>query len=300
MERMKWWKWAVPALIIVLVVTGLFMISELNRYQTDGEVRFQGLSAPGKVIRDEKGMPYIYARNLHDVIRIQGYVTAQDRLFQMHLTRLFAQGRISVITIQRENKRNAINAAVTAGLDADDVTIGIGQQTGSRGFVVDIEIKQGQVVLGDRLLQPEAVEALRKRLLPLAAILTPNTQEAAILARMDAIHSPDDMREAARRLLDLGPRAILIKAGHLGGDTSDDLWYDGETFEILPSPRHDNRHTHGTGCTLSAAITAHLARGLQPLEAAREAKRYISGAIANARPLGAGIGPVNHLWEVKT
>ncbi len=150
---------------------------------------------------------------------------------------------------------------------------------------------------GDRLLLPDAVEAVRERLIPLAAIVTPNTEEAAILAGMDEVGTPDDMKRAAERIVALGARSVLVKGGHLGGATSDDLWFDGEEFHSLPAPRHNNRHTHGTGCTLSAALTALLAHGVAPLEAVQGAKYYISGAIAAAYPIGHGIGPVNHLWQ---
>ena len=150
---------------------------------------------------------------------------------------------------------------------------------------------------GDRLLAAEAVRAVATRLLPLAAIVTPNTEEAAILAGMDRVETPEQARDAARRLVDLGARAALVKGGHMGGETSDDLFFDGETFEVLEAPRRDQRHTHGTGCTLSAAIAAHLAMGGDAPEAVRRAKAFITGAIAAAQPLGGGIGPVNHLWE---
>jgi hydroxymethylpyrimidine/phosphomethylpyrimidine kinase len=150
---------------------------------------------------------------------------------------------------------------------------------------------------GDRLLREDAVEALRERLMPLAAIVTPNLEEAAILAGMGKISSLRDMRRAAEFLCELGARAALVKGGHGTGSSSDDLWFDGSEFVTLAAERLDVPHTHGTGCTLSAALAAGLAKGLSPLEAAREAKRFITGAIAAAQPLGRGIGPVNHLWE---
>lgn len=150
---------------------------------------------------------------------------------------------------------------------------------------------------GDRLLRDDAVRALAERLLPLADIVTPNTEEAAILAGMDCVESPEQAREAAERIVALGPRAVLVKGGHLQGAHSNDLWFDGARFEVLEGPRHAQRHTHGTGCTLSAAIAAHLARGAEPLDAARAGKAFVAGAIAAAWPLGKGIGPVNHLWE---
>jgi hydroxymethylpyrimidine/phosphomethylpyrimidine kinase len=164
-----------------------------------------------------------------------------------------------------------------------------------KNLVVDpVMVSKG----GNALLLPEAVQAVRERLIPLAAIVTPNTQEAAILAGMDSITNLDGMKQAAESMIKLGAGAALIKAGHMGGESSDDLWFDGEQFTVLPSPRYDNKHTHGTGCTLSAAITAYLAHGNSGLDAVRRAKHYISGAIRSAWPLGNGIGPVDHLWEL--
>ncbi|NQU43372.1 bifunctional hydroxymethylpyrimidine kinase/phosphomethylpyrimidine kinase [bacterium] len=151
---------------------------------------------------------------------------------------------------------------------------------------------------GHHLLRPEAVRTLRDRLLPLAAILTPNTLEASVLTGSEEISSLDDMKRSAEAIWKLGCRAVLLKGGHLGGETSDDLWFDGKVFQTLPAPRLSNRHTHGTGCTLSAAIAAFLARGLVPLEAVRSAKEYLTEAIRRAQPLGAGIGPVDHLWPL--
>ena len=153
---------------------------------------------------------------------------------------------------------------------------------------------------GDRLLKNDAVRALKKRLIPLAAIVTPNTEEATILTDTDGIQGLDDMKRACERLVSLGAQAVLLKGGHIGGSSSDDLWFDGSTFVTLPSPRFDNRHTHGTGCTMSAALAAYLALGLEPLDAARRAKHFISEAIRTARSIGKGIGPVNHFWQSET
>jgi hydroxymethylpyrimidine/phosphomethylpyrimidine kinase len=150
---------------------------------------------------------------------------------------------------------------------------------------------------GDRLLHEDAVQALRELLLPLAAIVTPNAPEAAVLSGIDVVDAASG-REAARRIHDLGPAVVVVKGGHLGGDTSDDLVFDGSSFEVLSGRRVATRHTHGTGCTFSAAIAAGLARGLPPLEAVREARVYLQGAIEHAEPLGSGHGPVNHLWRL--
>jgi hydroxymethylpyrimidine/phosphomethylpyrimidine kinase len=150
---------------------------------------------------------------------------------------------------------------------------------------------------GDRLLREDAVRALRDLLLPLAAVVTPNAPEATVLSGIDVFDAAS-AREAARRIHDLGPAMVVVKGGHLDGDTSDDLVFDGRAFEVLSGRRIATRHTHGTGCTFSAAISACLARGLAPLEAVREARTYVQGAIEHAEPLGGGHGPVDHLWRL--
>jgi len=149
---------------------------------------------------------------------------------------------------------------------------------------------------GDTLLRPDALDALRTWILPLAAVVTPNAPEAAVLAGIEVTDGVT-AREAARRIHDLGPAVVIVKGGHFQGERSDDLVFDGRTFEVLSGRRVPTPHTHGTGCTFSAAIAASLARGLDPLAAAREARAYLQGAIEHAEPLGAGHGPVNHLWR---
>jgi hydroxymethylpyrimidine/phosphomethylpyrimidine kinase len=152
---------------------------------------------------------------------------------------------------------------------------------------------------GHALLAPEAVGALRSRILPLATIVTPNLPEAAGLAALD-VADRDDMRRAADTLLDDGARAVLIKGGHLedGTGESADLFVDGLRHEWLTAERLDTRHTHGTGCTLSAAIAGHLALGAELLEAVRAAKAFVGEAIRHALPMGGGIGPVDQLWPI--
>lgn len=149
---------------------------------------------------------------------------------------------------------------------------------------------------GDRLLRDDAVAALRELLLPLAEIVTPNAGEAGVLAGIE-VRDDTAAREAARRIHALGPRCVIVKGGHLGGPTSDDLAFDGGRFEVLSGPRIATRLTHGTGCTFSAAIVAKLAAGCSPLEAARAARAFVQGAIEHAEPIGAGHGPLNHLWR---
>lgn len=146
---------------------------------------------------------------------------------------------------------------------------------------------------GDGLLDADAVDALRRRLLPLATLLTPNLHEAAALAG-GALRTEAEMREAARELLALGPKAVVIKGGALGGEEAVDLFYDGVEFQRLASRRIETKSTHGTGCTFSAAIAARLALGDPLREAVAQAKAWIQRAIAAAPRLGSGFGPVDH------
>jgi hydroxymethylpyrimidine/phosphomethylpyrimidine kinase len=152
----------------------------------------------------------------------------------------------------------------------------------------------------DHLLAPEAVVALTERLLPLAEVVTPNLYEAESLVGGGEIESLDDMREAARALKALGPRFVLVKGGHLPGDSAIDLLFDGKDFVELSGPRFDTEDTHGTGCALSAAIAARLAHGDETPTAVRTAKDFVAGTIRYGLRLGKGYGPVNPGWQTFT
>jgi len=146
---------------------------------------------------------------------------------------------------------------------------------------------------GDSLLAMGAIEILKVRLFPKASLVTPNLHEAAALLGR-AVGSEAEMRDAARAVCDLGAAAALVKGGHLPGGEAVDLLYDGSEFVRLAAPRIETPHTHGTGCTYSAAIAALLARGETLVDAVREAKDFISRAIAGAPGVGHGHGPVDH------
>ncbi|WP_275674884.1 bifunctional hydroxymethylpyrimidine kinase/phosphomethylpyrimidine kinase [Streptomyces sp. MUM 178J] len=148
---------------------------------------------------------------------------------------------------------------------------------------------------GDALLADSALGSVRTRLLPTATVATPNLDETAQLTGV-RVESEADLPRAAQALLGYGPRWALIKGGHLAGDAVD-LLTDGSEEHWLRAPRHENRHTHGTGCTLASAIAVGLAKGLDVPEAVRQAKEYVTGAIAAGFALGAGIGPVDHAWR---
>jgi hydroxymethylpyrimidine/phosphomethylpyrimidine kinase len=149
---------------------------------------------------------------------------------------------------------------------------------------------------GDRLLEEAAVTAIRENLLPLAEVVTPNIPEAEVLAGIK-ITSIDDMREAGRRILELGPRVVLVKGGHLESTESIDVACTADGSEELRSPRISSVHTHGTGCTLASAVAANLALGLDHREAIAQAKAYVDGAIRNAPGIGRGHGPLAHFWR---
>jgi hydroxymethylpyrimidine/phosphomethylpyrimidine kinase len=154
---------------------------------------------------------------------------------------------------------------------------------------------------GDPLLAPEAAAAIRLTLMPLATLLTPNLPEAAALLGERAAADPAGMEAQGRRLLDLGPQAVLMKGGHGNGETCVDLLVTPEAVLRLEAPRIDTRNTHGTGCSLSSAIAAGLAQGLPLPEAVTQAHLWLQGAIraADGLGVGSGHGPVHHfhaLW----
>ena len=169
------------------------------------------------------------------------------------------------------------------------------RQYGARHIVVDPVMV---ATSGSRLLREDAVEALKTELLPLAEVATPNIPEAEILADMP-IRTPADMEAAARRISEQYGCAVLCKGGHDLNDANDLLWKDGAGY-WFNGRRINNPNTHGTGCTLSSAIAANLAKGMALEDAVRRAKEYISGALAAMLDLGHGRGPMNHLFDLKS
>ncbi len=149
---------------------------------------------------------------------------------------------------------------------------------------------------GARLLAEEAIDAVRRMLLPHATVVTPNAMEAEVLAKIE-IDSLGSAREAAKRIFDLGPGTVVIKGGHIPTADAVDLVYDGHEYLELRGPRLRSRHTHGTGCTFAAAVAANLALGLPTPDAISGAKHYVAQAIRHGLPLGSGHGPLGHFWE---
>ena len=150
---------------------------------------------------------------------------------------------------------------------------------------------------GHPLLDDEGLLAMKAELLTRAHAVTPNVPEAEVLSGV-AIHSEEDRREAARRILGLGPVYVVITGGHLASDRILDLVYDGDVFTEYATERVAVRHTHGTGCTFSAALTAHLALGRSIHEAIPLAQHFVAEAIRHAPGLGRGAGPMNHFWRL--
>lgn len=144
---------------------------------------------------------------------------------------------------------------------------------------------------GDPLLREDARAALIQLLLPLAVVVTPNLHEARVLTEM-RIETVEDMQQAARAIHAMGPQNVVVKGGHLEGESVDVL-YNGRDFLLLPAPRLETPHTHGTGCTFASAIAAGLAKGLGVEEAVRQAKAFITEAIRHSLPLGRGHGPTH-------
>jgi len=175
----------------------------------------------------------------------------------------------------------AIVEAVAAALARHELT---------RLVVDPVMIAKG----GDALLEPDAVDALRRLLLPRAALVTPNLPEAAALLGGGVLEDEREMREAARALCDLGARAALVKGGHAAGSELVDVLFDGSELLMLRAPRIATRHTHGTGCTYSAAIAARVAYGDRLADAVRVAHAFVQRAIASAPGLGQGRGPLDH------
>lgn len=181
----------------------------------------------------------------------------------------------------------------TVAATADD--LGIGRGPGRIPLVVD---PVAASMHGDPLLREEALEAIRTELFPRATLVTPNLDEVRLLTGV-RVTDADSRRAAADSLLELGPRWVLVKGGHLADDPHCvDLLADGTGYVDLEGPRYETEHTHGGGDTLASAVTAHLARGLDVPDAVAKGKRFIERCVAEAYPLGAGVGPVSPFWRL--
>lgn len=218
-------------------------------------------------------------------------VTAQNTLGVHGIYDIPVEGiALQIEAVLDDIGADAVKTGMLSKPEVIELVARIAEQRGIKRLVVDpVMVAKG----GARLLVPEAESALRDKLLPLAAVVTPNAPEAEVLTGI-AVRSREDQRRAARRLVDeLGAGAAVVKGGHLDGEPVDVL-YDGRELVELPGERYVTRHTHGTGCTFSAALTAGLAKG-QPLpEAVASAKRFVAAAIREELGIGGGHGPTNH------
>ena len=231
---------------------------------------------------------------------------------------VYGMSAITAVTVQNTQTVDAIQEIDPAivhdqivclfeDIDIDAVKIGmvssiqlIEAVADALGKVAAVPVVLDPVMIsksGYALLRKDAQDALVKHLFPLAEVVTPNIHEAERLVGQ-SIPDLDRMEDAAKQILSLGAKKVVIKGGHLTGDQATDMIYDGETMEQLSSPRTETLNTHGTGCTFSSAITAHLARGVSFFEAVKQAKRYITGAIENALDIGKGHGPTHHFYEL--
>ncbi|MEB3369326.1 bifunctional hydroxymethylpyrimidine kinase/phosphomethylpyrimidine kinase [Saccharopolyspora mangrovi] len=171
---------------------------------------------------------------------------------------------------------------------------GIGRD-GRTPFVVD---PVAAARSGEPLLHPDALDALRNRAFPRATLVTPNLDEVRLLTGIDA-RTRDDLLDAAKAIYDFGPEWVLIKSGHLPDDPECvDLLFDGTAALPLPGPRYATEHTHGAGDVFASAITAALAKGASVPDAVRGGKRFVTRSVADAYPLGSGVGPVSTFWRI--
>lgn len=201
----------------------------------------------------------------------------------------------SMITLQLE--------AIAADLTPDSIKTGMLFSSEVIHAVADCieKFSWKQVVIdpvmiakgGASLLQQDAIIAMKERLLPLATMITPNIPEAEVLTGI-TIHSLEDRKIAAKHLFELGVDFVVIKGGHSDDSMAVDIFFDGDRFEEISSPRLQTKNTHGTGCTFSAAITAQLAKGNSVKDSVTIAKHYIQAAIKHDLHIGSGHGPTNH------
>jgi hydroxymethylpyrimidine/phosphomethylpyrimidine kinase len=228
------------------------------------------------------------------------------------ITALTAQNTIGVSAIQAITPKFIVEqiSAVLTDIGVDAVKIGMlfspeiiqAVAAGLRPFNIRQVVLDPVMVAqsGDKLLKENAIEAIKTNLMPLATVVTPNIPEASILVA-ESLTTTADIRRAAKTLANQGSRAVLIKAGHLKGDQSTDLLYlsDDDRFVEVSGLRIDTINNHGTGCTLSSAITAYLARGEELETAVQKAKIYIQGALKAGATyrIGQGHGPVHHYYR---
>ncbi|MEO1350816.1 MAG: bifunctional hydroxymethylpyrimidine kinase/phosphomethylpyrimidine kinase [Cyanobacteria bacterium J06635_15] len=244
-------------------------------------------------------------------------IQADLKTFAMHC--IHGTSALTCITAQNTQGVSRVDAlppeAVTAQVEA--VITDIGVQAIKTGMLLNAAIIEAvaaqlgtlaHVALvvdpvmvsrtGAQLIDDSAIATLRHALIPLAAVLTPNRYEAQILSGME-INSLAEMQAAAKAIYQLGPQTVLVKGGGMAADLKGvDVWYDGNQLETLRTEVIDTTDTHGTGCTLSAAIAANLALGHDRLSATQRAKTYVTQALKHSLRIGQGQGPVGHFYPL--
>lgn len=237
------------------------------------------------------GMAALTALTAQNTRGVSGVHVPPPEFVAAQIDAIFADVRVDAVKIGMLAS-GAIVEAVADRLRAHD----------ARNIVLDPVLV---ATSGDSLGAPDVVDAMKRHLFPLAAVVTPNAPEAVRLCEGAPPADVAGLEALARRLQALGPRAVLVKGGHLAGEQAEDVLFDGASVRVLRAARVATRNTHGTGCTLSSAIAAHLAHGLDLAQACEAAKTYLTGALAASDALsvgsGEGHGPVNHfhaLWPV--
>lgn len=231
----------------------------------------------------------------------------------------YAMTAVTAVTVQNTKGVSSFHAvptgtvtaqirAVLSDIGADAIKTGMLASAGIVKAVAevirpykDIPLVVDTVMIakgGSSLIDEAGVAALKRHLLPLAAVITPNAPEAARLTGL-TVETPEDLTRAAEALMKMGARAVLAKGGHLPGKTVTDILMDARGVRVFRSPRIANPSTHGTGCTLASAIAAGLAQGLSLRDAVARARKFVRKAIRTGLAFGHGTGPVNHLHSIK-
>ena len=244
-------------------------------------------------------------------------IQADLRTFSFH--QVHGTSALTCITAQNTVGVTRVDAlppeAVIAQIEA--VTSDIGVQAAKTGMLLNQSIIEAVAVhlqanpidnlvvdpvmvsrTGAKLIDEGAIAALTNQLLPLATVLTPNRYEAQILANME-IQTIEDMQSAAQKILALGSKAVIIKGGGFKDELRGvDIWFDGQAMDVLKTEQVETTNTHGTGCTLSSAIAANLAKGEAPITAVKQAKHYVTEALKHSLSIGKGQGPVGHFYPL--
>lgn len=229
------------------------------------------------------GMSVITAVTAQNTQKVYGVQEIEPRLVQEQIQCLFDDATIHAVKIGMVSSIELIMAI------ADSLT-----RIKAPAIVLDpVMISKS----GYSLLKPDAQKALAAYLFPLAEVVTPNIHEAEALIGSQ-ITTVDEMKSAARQILKLGARKVVVKGGHLGGESATDILYDGDQYQALQSERIETKNTHGTGCTFSSAIAANLALGKEFFDAVSRAKTYITGAIRQSLSIGKGYGPTHHFFDL--